>query len=59
MNDLDKRYLFTECAPRPQNLYERKLFELLRLSGTSEEAMIEICYIPSQLMFPIQPQGLR
>ncbi len=35
MNGLDKRYLFAECAPRPQNLYERKLFELLRLSGKS------------------------
>lgn len=38
MNGLDKRYLFAECAPRPQNLYERELFELLRLS---EKSMIE------------------
>ena len=35
MNELDQRYLFTECAPRPHDLYERKLFELLRLSGKS------------------------
>lgn len=35
MNGLDKRYLFAECAPKPQALYERKLFELLRLSGKS------------------------
>lgn len=35
MNGLDKRYLFAECAPKPKTLYERKLFELLRLSGKS------------------------
>lgn len=35
MSGLDKRYLFAECAPKPQALYERKLFELLRLSGKS------------------------
>lgn len=35
MDGLDKRYLFTECAPKPQSLYDRKLFELLRLSGKS------------------------
>ncbi len=35
MNELDQRYLFTECAPKPHNLYERKLFDLLRLSGKS------------------------
>lgn len=38
MSGLDKRYLFAECAPKPQSLYERKLFELLRLS---EKSMIE------------------
>ncbi|MDE6319222.1 MAG: sensor histidine kinase [Lachnospiraceae bacterium] len=35
MNELDQRYLFTECAPKPHDLYERKLFDLLRLSGKS------------------------
>lgn len=35
MDGLDQRYLFTECAPKPHNLYERKLFDLLRLSGKS------------------------
>ncbi len=35
MRELDQRYLFTECAPRPHDLYERKLFDLLRLSGKS------------------------
>lgn len=35
MNGLDQRYLFTECVPKSHNLYERKLFELLRLSGKS------------------------
>ena len=35
MSELDQRYLFTECAPKPHNLYERKLFDLLRLSGKS------------------------
>jgi len=35
MDGLDKRYLFAECAPKPQNLYEHKLFELIRLSGKS------------------------
>lgn len=34
MRELDQRYLFTECVS-PHNLYERKLFELLRLSGKS------------------------
>ena len=35
MSGLDQQYLFAECAPKPQTLYERKLFELLRLSGKS------------------------
>lgn len=35
MHELDQRYLFTECVPRPRNLYERRLLELLRLSGKS------------------------
>ena len=35
MRELDQRYLFTECAPKPHDLYERKLFDLLRLSGKS------------------------
>lgn len=35
MRELDQRYLFTECVPVPHDLYERKLFELLRLSGKS------------------------
>lgn len=35
MRELDQRYLFTECAPKSHNLYERKLFDLLRLSGKS------------------------
>ncbi len=35
MNELDQRYLFIECAPKPHTLYERKLFDLLRLSGKS------------------------
>lgn len=34
MHDLDQRYLFSECVS-PHNLYERKLFDLLRLSGKS------------------------
>lgn len=34
MRELDQRYLFTECVS-PHNLYERKLFDLLRLSGKS------------------------
>jgi len=35
MNELDQRYLFAECAPKPRNLLERKLFDLLRLSCKS------------------------
>lgn len=35
MSELDQRYLFTECVPKSHNLYERKLFDLLRLSGKS------------------------
>lgn len=35
MGGLDQRYLFIECAPKSHNLYERKLFDLLRMSGKS------------------------
>ena len=35
MDELDQRYLFTECVSAPRNLHERKLFDLLRLSGKS------------------------
>jgi len=35
MDSLDKRYLFFECAPKPWNLYERKLFDLCCQSGKS------------------------
>lgn len=35
MRELDQRHLFTECVPAPRDLYERKLFDLLRLSGKS------------------------
>ncbi len=35
MRELDQRYLFFECASNPHDLYERKLFDLLRLSGKS------------------------
>lgn len=35
MDELDQRYLFTECVPNPHDLYERKLFDLLRLSSKS------------------------
>ena len=35
MLELDQRYLFTECVPKPHDLYERKLFDLLRLAGKS------------------------
>ncbi|MCM1189445.1 MAG: ATP-binding protein [bacterium] len=35
MSELDQRYLFAECAPKPRSLYERKLFDLLHLSGKS------------------------
>ena len=35
LNGLDQKYLFTECAPPPQRLYERHLFDLIRLAGRS------------------------
>lgn len=35
MHKLDQRYLFAECVPLPHDLYERKLFDLLRQSGKS------------------------
>ncbi len=35
MSELDQRYLFFECVSNPHDLYERKLFDLLRLSGKS------------------------
>lgn len=38
MDDLDQKHLFIECIPRPNTLYERRLFALMRQSG---KAMIE------------------
>lgn len=37
MEGLDKKYLFAECAPKPQGVYERRLFDLMR---RSERAML-------------------
>lgn len=33
MDGLDQKHLFSECAPRPQSLYERKLWDLARRAG--------------------------
>ena len=33
LDSLDRKYLFAECAPPPKNLYERRLFGLLRRAG--------------------------
>ncbi len=33
LDSLDRKYLFTECAPPPKNLYERRLFDLTRQAG--------------------------
>ena len=33
LDSLDRKYLFAECAPPPKNLYERRLFDLLRRAG--------------------------
>ncbi len=33
LDSLDRKYLFTECVPPPQNLYERRLFNLTRRAG--------------------------
>ncbi len=38
LSGLNEKHLFTECVPISNNLYERKLFELIRHSG---KAMIE------------------
>lgn len=35
MNELDQRYLFAECVPKPKQVYEKKLFEFMRRSGKS------------------------
>lgn len=35
MEGLDQKYLFAECAPKPQSGYERALFSLMRRSGKS------------------------
>lgn len=35
MDGLEQKYLFMECAPKPNDYYGRKLFELLRRSGKS------------------------
>lgn len=32
MDGLDQKYLFSECAPKPQGVYERSLFALMRRS---------------------------
>lgn len=37
MAGLDEKYLFAECAPKPQGMYERRLFDLMR---RSEKAML-------------------
>ena len=33
LNGLEQKYLFTECAPPPRELYERRLFGLTRRAG--------------------------
>lgn len=38
MDGLDQKHLFAECVPKPQGIYERRLFALMRRSG---KAMIE------------------
>ena len=38
MDGLDKKYLFAECVSKPVDIYERKIFQLMRRSG---KAMIE------------------
>jgi signal transduction histidine kinase len=35
MDGLDKKYLFSECISKPKDIYERKLFGLMRRSGKS------------------------
>lgn len=35
MNQLDEKYLFIECVPKPRGNYERKIFELLHRSSKS------------------------
>jgi len=35
MDGLDEKYLFFECIPRAENIYEQKLFDLLRISAKS------------------------
>lgn len=35
MDNLDEKYLFCECVPRPKRIYDRRVFELLRRSGKS------------------------
>ena len=35
LNGLDQKYLFTECVSPPQKLYERHLFNLIRMAGHS------------------------
>lgn len=33
LEGLDRKYLFAECVPPPQGLYERRLFDLTRRAG--------------------------
>lgn len=35
MEGLDQKYLFTECVPMPKELYEKKIFDLVRRAGRS------------------------
>lgn len=33
LDGLDQKHLFAECAPKPQRIYERKMFSLMQKSG--------------------------
>lgn len=33
LNGLDRKYLFTECIPKPRGAYERRLYDMLRRAG--------------------------
>jgi signal transduction histidine kinase len=70
MNALDKKYLFTECAPKPRDIYGRRLFELTKRAGKSmieavsnaKSSQKEYCeYIESwvhEIKAPITAAGL-
>ena len=46
LDSLDQKYLFAECVPPPQNLYDRRLFNLTRRAGRAMTGAVSDAGIP-------------